>query len=92
MEHKKYPIFAMMYHPEYMVVEDFKWGSLKKTEAFVQMTDEIAFRTSLAMNRWARKNDFRWTLGEENLIRLSVNRVPVKKSGFFSQYIYQKLD
>ena len=94
MEHKKYPIFAMMYHPEYMVVEDLDLNSfgLKKTEEFVHTTDEMAFKTSLALNRWARKNDFRWTLGEENLIRLAVNRVPVKKNGFFSQFIYQNLD
>ena len=91
MEHKKYPIFTIMYHPEYLVVENAKLPTVERTKSFIRMTDQIAFRTSLAFNRQARKNDFRWTLGEENLIRLAVNRVPLEKS-MLNRYVYKKLN
>jgi len=48
MEHKKYAIFAIMYHPEYQLI-----GIHPESGA---TTDEIAFLNSLKLNRIARKN------------------------------------
>jgi len=48
MEHKKYAIFAIMYHPEYQIVGMFPEHGVT--------TDEIAFLNSLKLNRIARKN------------------------------------
>lgn len=48
MEHKKYAIFAVMYHPEYQILGKF-------TESGAD-TDEIAFLNSLKLNRFARTN------------------------------------
>ena len=48
MEHIKYPIFTIMYHPEYELTERYKESGLT--------TDEIAFLVSLKLNRYARKN------------------------------------
>ena len=39
MEHKKYPIFTIMYHPEYLVVENAKLPTVDRTKSFVRMTD-----------------------------------------------------
>lgn len=51
MEHKKYPIFTIMYHPEYQLSHLFLESG--------QSTDEIAFLVSLKLNRLARKNNNR---------------------------------
>lgn len=56
MESVSYPMFATMYHPEYQVL-DFpttspkKWGKAEK-----ETGEQIAFRMSLLLNRYARQN------------------------------------
>lgn len=57
-EAKHYPIFMYMYHPEYQMLDFIgskKWPLAKDHRA----AKEIAFRTSLLLNREARKNDNR---------------------------------
>ena len=57
MEHKTYPIYTSMYHPEYQMLVftgDKKWTTIDNS-----ITDEIAFRFSLKLNRVARKNSNR---------------------------------
>ena len=91
MEHKKYPIFTVMYHPEYLVNPGIKAPFLKRTPLFDKTTDEIAFRISVAFNHWARKNDRRWTLGEETWLQYQVDRVPLSLDNFMGgQYLYHK--
>ena len=48
MEGKEYPIFLMMYHPEF----EYKISSKEshKGNEIKEITDEIAFRISLVMN------------------------------------------
>ena len=70
MESKKYPIFATMYHPEYQVLDQIgpqKW-KLPKDYA----TDEIAFRLSYTLNKFARKNS---------------NRIAAQNRDFFDIYL-----
>lgn len=65
MEHKKYPIFASMYHPEYQLLVftgDKKWAIIDN-----EITDEIAFMFSLKLNRYARLNSNRVRKGNEYL-------------------------
>lgn len=57
MEGKDYPLFASMYHPEYQMLEFIgpqKWSIIGN-----KTTDEIAFRFSLLVNRFARQNNNR---------------------------------
>ena len=66
MEHIKYPIFSTMYHPEYQLM-DFagpkKWHTVDN-----EITDEIAFRVSLLVNRYSRKNSNKVLPAYQNLI------------------------
>lgn len=63
MEHKRYPIYTSMYHPEYQLLVftgDRKWTTIDN-----DATDEIAFRFSLTLNRVARRNSNRVKPGNE---------------------------
>lgn len=76
MEHKTYPLFTSMYHPEYQLLEftgDKKW-----TIVGDETTDEIAFRFSLKLNRLARLNSNQVRPGFEDLfdIQLATSRTP----------------
>ena len=53
-ESHDYPIFASIYHPEYQLVE-FR-GVAKKNKKALTENEEIAFRLSLLLNRYARRN------------------------------------
>jgi hypothetical protein len=57
MEGREYPIFAIMYHPEYQLLDYL--GSKRWEHGEKELTEEIAFRISLAVNRSARKNSNR---------------------------------
>lgn len=52
MEHKRYPIFTTMYHPEYQLL--VFTGSKKWTIIDNEITDEIAYRFSQKLNRIAK--------------------------------------
>jgi len=68
-----YPIFATMYHPEYQTIDFIgskKWD-IKQNAA----TDEIAFRLSLLVNRYGRKNKNHLN-GDSLLKKYSVNQNP----------------
>ena len=70
MEAYNYPIFATMYHPEYQVLDfatEKKWNIIGDN-----ITDEVAFRLSLMLNRKARENS---------------NRVPKNNEEFFNKRI-----
>ena len=54
MEAYNYPIFASMFHPEYQLLD--YTGSKGWYTPDNKDTDEIAFRMSLLVNRYARKN------------------------------------
>ena len=65
MEGKKYPLFLIMYHPEYQLLEFIgkqKWKLAKNRK----MAEEIAYRISLFLNKQARLNNNKIE-GEENL-------------------------
>ena len=64
MEAKDYPIFLTMYHPEYQPMKEVGQLSWKKGQE--ELTDEIAFRVSLLMNRLGRLNSNRVTEGNED--------------------------
>lgn len=53
MEHKRYPLFAAMYHPEYQLLkftnDDKKWTTIDSAA-----TDEIAYRFSKKLNEVAK--------------------------------------
>jgi hypothetical protein len=68
MEAKKYPIFASMYHPEAKLYP-------VSNPTTRDTTDEIAFRFSLLLNRWARKNDNRVS-NFKIISEMAVERVP----------------
>ena len=79
MEHKYYPIFTTMYHPEYQLLVftgQNKWNIVDN-----DVTDEIAFRDSLKLNRLARMNGNRVKPGFEDLInrQMAISRVPADK-------------
>ena len=63
MEGKDYPIFLTMYHPEYQAMTPV--GELKWETGREEITDEIAFRISLLMNRLGRLNSNRVAEGNE---------------------------
>mmetsp|Transcript_5780 Transcript_5780/g.9906 ORF Transcript_5780/g.9906 Transcript_5780/m.9906 type:complete len:107 (-) Transcript_5780:66-386(-) len=76
MEAKHYPIFASMWHPEYQVLDQIgpeHWQLVGDRD-----TDEIAFRLSLLLNRYARMNSNK--IDDKNAMyfenKLSVNRHP----------------
>ena len=76
MEHKKYPIFAVMYHPEYQLTGLFPESG--------DYTDEIAFLNSLKLNRIARTNTNRIQKEYEELFntKMAISRVEsIKKMG-----------
>ena len=50
MEHKKYPIFALMYHPEYQL-NGLVQAWHNTSDEYEAATDEIAFRYSINFNR-----------------------------------------
>lgn len=54
MESRDYPIFASMYHPEYQLL-DFE-GPEKWNLVDNRLTDEIAFRLSMLLHKYACKN------------------------------------
>lgn len=64
MEHKRYPIFTTMYHPEYQLL--VFTGLNRWNLVDCSMTDEIAFRASLKLNRLARSNSNRVKPGFED--------------------------
>lgn len=52
MEHRKYPLYTSMYHPEYQLLEftnDKKWLTIESAA-----TDEIAYRFSLKLHQIAK--------------------------------------
>ena len=58
MEHKHYPIYTSMYHPEYqasMIPSLTGWSAYENRAN----AEEIGFRISLMLNREARKNSNR---------------------------------
>lgn len=61
MEAKNYPIMLLMFHPEYQTLDfpgPMKWQlAAMHDSALKPVTDEIAFRVSLRLNREARKNN-----------------------------------
>jgi len=57
MEAKDYPIFTTMYHPEYQLLDYL--GQVRWTHGETELTQEIAFRISLVMNRYGRMNSNR---------------------------------
>jgi len=86
MEAHHYPIFATLYHPESKIFPVFH---LTK-----DITDEIAFRLSLLLNRWARKNSNKVHPDNKNIFysEMAVDRVPsyLIKYNIMYAYIYQK--
>lgn len=91
MEHKKYAIYAIMYHPEYLVSPAIKIPLFQRTPLFNKLTSEIGFRITLAFNHLARQNSFRWGLGEEKWLQYQVDRVPLTTvPGLGGQYVYKK--
>lgn len=76
MEHRHYPIFTTMYHPEYQLL--VFTGRNRWTTVENHLTDEIAFRASLKLNRVARTNSNRVLPGSEELFDkwMAVRRVP----------------
>ena len=82
-EHKKYSIFGILYHPEYQPLYFLNFNR--------QLTDEIGFRISLKINRIARTNSQRWTLGDQVFERWRIDRVKIKASKFvlFDKYEYR---
>jgi hypothetical protein len=78
MEAKEYPIFTTMYHPEYQLMDflgELSWGTGHK-----EHTEEIAFRISLVMNRFARLNSNRVAPHNEAFFNkmMAINRVPAQ--------------
>jgi anthranilate/para-aminobenzoate synthase component II len=78
MEAKEYPIFTTMYHPEYQLLDylgDKRWEGGHKDH-----TEEIAFRISLVMNRFARMNSNRVAPQNEVFFNkiMSINRIPAQ--------------
>jgi hypothetical protein len=75
MEANNYPIFGIMYHPEYQFL---RFSGRKKWELVADdVTDEIGFRLSLKMNRIARKNSNRPNTEYDSLFRTyGVSRAP----------------
>lgn len=54
MEAHNYPIFATMYHPEYQLYEfngPKKWNTISSKK-----TEEIAYRFSLLLNQYGKRN------------------------------------
>jgi len=67
MEHRRYPIFTTMYHPEYQLLVftgHNRWNTVDSS-----VTDEVAFRASLKLNRLARSNSNRVRPGFEELLK-----------------------
>lgn len=79
MEHKHYPIFTTMYHPEYQLLVftgHNRWNLIGNS-----LTDEIAFRASLKLNRLARSNSNRVKPGFEDHFnkRMAIGRAPATR-------------
>jgi len=79
MEHRRYPIFTTMYHPEYQLLVftgHNRWNTVDSS-----VTDEIAFRASLKLNRLARLNSNRVKPGFEELHhrQMAIRRVPADR-------------
>ena len=59
MEGRDYPVYLIMYHPEYQLLQFYgqkQWNLASANMRLSQITDEIAFRISLKLNRDARLN------------------------------------
>jgi hypothetical protein len=63
-----------MYHPEYNLLDFI--GTKKWKIVGNEITDEIAFRLSLLMNRWARKNSNKVYNGIYINKEMSISRIP----------------
>jgi gamma-glutamyl hydrolase len=77
MEAYNYPIFAVMYHPEYQIAN---WGgSVPPAIVDNELTDEVAFRESFNLNRIARTNTNRPTISYNELYQnYGVSRVQLQ--------------
>lgn len=71
MEGKKYPIFAMLYHPELQSIDYLNgnhWNTLN-----TKVTDEIAYRISRELNLVARRNSNAIKDPHQILMQMSFN-------------------
>lgn len=82
MEAKHYPIWLIMYHPEYQLLKFYgpkKWNLASFIGNQDDLTDEIGFRVSLKVNREARKNNNSVKgIESEFMSQWGVSRIPAQ--------------
>jgi hypothetical protein len=88
MEGKEYPIFLTMYHPEYQAMTSV--GELQWETGPEEITDEIAFRISLLMNRLGRLNSNRVAIGNEDFFsnEIGIDRHPAQAYPMVGLVVY----
>lgn len=88
MEARDYPIFTTMYHPEYQMIDYL--GNKRWTHGEEELTQEIAFRISLVMNRHARMNSNKVAPQNEEFFNklIGINRIPAQAYPMLSLTVF----